>query len=391
MFVFDCTKMIGYDEYRDFLASVGSEFDSAKRSLFRRYSITRESSALDLEAYDVFRHQYRNLRQDVIRKVLGQFRRFLPRECLIYEFGSLAKFTDRIESDIDLTICYDAPKVDVYECAEELIDYTIATVFQQSIDNIHGKFQHYPVNRRHYALTEADNLYVLQFDHEEIEYKCGPETLQENLMHIKNMRDYHSLLDGYKEKYAFRCNIDCLYSIIVLENTTRHDFIGDLAVLEATNDIFDRYRYEEHLYAFSSMVEISYVKRALKDTVVGMYTMIAYLRKRANWLRHYSMTMDDVFQSVVLKELFGDGYLARLRQCLLLLLFYWDKIELMLKRKGIRLSTRCHRMFSRRELDAMLYHEYHRQGMMEDAERAINSLNSLISEGWRKMPCMRLD
>lgn len=391
MFVFDCTKIIGYNEYRDFLASVVSEFDSTKRSLFKHYSITGESQEFDPESYDVFRHQYRNLRQDVIRKVLARFRSFLPRECLIYEFGSLAKFTDRIESDIDLTICYDAPKEDVYECAEELIDYSIATVFRQSIDNIHGKFQHYPMNHKYDVLTETDNLYMLQFDIEGIEYKCGPETLHENLMHIKNMRDYHSLIDGYKEKYAFRCNIDCLYSIIVIENTTPHDFIGDLAVLEANNDIFDRYRYEENIYAFSSMVEISYVKRAFKDTVVAMYTMIAYLRKRANWLHHYSMTMDDVFQSVVLRELFGDSYVVRLRQCLLLLLFYWDKIELMLKQNGIRLSTRCHRMFSRQELDAMLYHEYHWQGMMKDAENAINLLNGLISEGWRKVSCMRLD
>ncbi len=101
------------------------------------------------------------------------------------------------------------------------------------------------------------------------------------------------------------------------------------------------------------------------------------------------MTMDDVFQSVVLRELFGDSYLARLRQCLLLMLFYWDKVELMLKRKGIRLSTRCHRMFSKRELNAMLYHEYHEQGMIEDTESAINSLSALMSEGWRKISCMK--
>jgi hypothetical protein len=382
--------MIGYNDYRDFLASVRLEFDSAKGALFNEYSIIGEFPAFDPEAYDAFRHRYRNLRQVVIQKVLARFRSFLPRECLIYEFGSLTKFTDRIESDIDLTICYDSPKTEAHECAEELIDYTIATVFRQSIDNIHGKFQHYPMDRRHDALTEADNLYALQFGSGRIEYKCGPETLHENLMHIKNTRDYRSLLDGYKEKYALRCNIDCLYSIVVLENTTCHDFIGDLAALEANNDIFDDYQYEEHLYFFADAVEISSVKRAFKDTVVTMYTMIAYFRRRANWLHRYSMTMDDVFQSVVLRELFGDNYLARLRQCLLLVLFYWDKIELMLKQKGIRLSTRCHLMFSRRELNAMLYREYHTQNMMEDTESAINSLNCLISDGWRKISCMRL-
>ena len=391
MFVFDCTEIIGYREYLDFLSLVRAEFDAEKRVLFDRFSIEGPAPAFDPNAYDEFRHQYRNLRQGVIKRVLARFRAFLPSECLIYEFGSLTKFTDRIESDIDLTICYDAPKTVVHECVEELIDYTIAAVFRQSIDNIHGKFQHYPMDRRHEALTEADNLYALQFGRESIEYKCGPETLHENLMHIKNRRDYRSLLDGYREKYTFRCNIDCLYSIDVLENTSGHDLIGDLAALEASNDIFDGFRYEERLYAFAETVEISHIKKALKNTVVAVYTMIAYLRKRMDWLNGYSMTMDDVFQSDVLRTAFGGDYIDRLRHDLLLMLFYWDKIELILKSNDIRLSTRCHRLVAKQELNAMLYREYRQRGMMEAIERSVNSLNALVSEGWRQVSCVRSD
>lgn len=391
MFVFDCTEIIGYREYLDFLAFVRAEFDAEKRILFDKFSIAGEICSFDPKAYDEFRHLYRNLRQRVIEKVLARFRAFLPSACLIYEFGSLTKFTDRIESDIDLTICFDDAKTVVHECVEELIDYTIAAVFRQSIDTVHGKFQHYPEDRRHDALTEADNLYVLQFGRERIAYKCGPETLHENLMHIKNRRDYRSLIDGYKEKYALRCNIDCLYSIDLLENTSGHDFIGDLASLEANNDIFDGFRYEERVYDFGNTVEISQVKKALKNTIVAVYTMIAYLRKRVDWLKGYSMTMDDVFQSDVLRAAFGGDYMTRLRHCMLLMLFYWDKIELILKRNDIRLSTRCHLRFARQELNNMLYREYRQQDMMEAVEFSINSLNALVARGWRQVSCVRSD
>lgn len=112
MFIFDVTKIISYSEYSDFISSIKSKFDSEKRILFDNYNVT--NNALwnnNVEKnYIVFRNKYRNLRQKVISDVLNKFRNFLPKRCLIYEFGSLTKFTDRIESDTDLTICYDEKK-----------------------------------------------------------------------------------------------------------------------------------------------------------------------------------------------------------------------------------------------------------------------------------------
>ncbi len=383
MFIFDCTRIISYEEYKSYLASVKSNFDVRKAALFEQYQIWDGFTESFPENYIAFRNQYRDLRQEVINNVLCRFRQYLPKKCLIYEFGSLTKHTDRIESDTDLTICYDENKTDIFECVEELIDYTISFVFEHSIDHIHGKFQHYPMDHQYDKLTDKDNLYILKFDNGSISYHCGPETLSENIMNIKNVRDYHALIEGYGEKYALRCNIDCLYSIVILENTTEHDFLGDLAELENQNDIFDRFSYHKSAYTFEEQVEISYIKKALKNTIVSMYIMISYLRKRVQWLEQYSMTMEDVFESAALRDLFGVEYIEHLKQRFLLMLYYWDMIELLLKQNGVLLSTRCHRWFSKQELNAMLFQAYHMPEIIEKTEQAINALNDSVSEGWR--------
>lgn len=384
MFVFDVTKIISYNEYIDYISYEKAKFDLEKRILFDDYNIT--NNALwnnNAENYIEFRNKYRNLRQNVISDILNKFREFLPKRCLIYEFGSLTKFTDRIESDIDLTICYDEKKTDIFECAEELIDYSIVYLFENSIDHIHGKFQHYPMIHDYDYLTENDNLYVLKFDDGTIEYKCGPETLTENLMNIKNVRDYRSLIEGYREKYLLKCNIDCLYSIKIIENTTNHNFIGDLADLENQNDICSDYHFDFKEYVFKKEIEVSYIKNAFKNTIVSMYIMISFLRKKVKWLKQYSMTMDDVFNSVELMELFGIEYIEKMKSSLIKMIFYWDRIELLLKNNSVLLSTRCHKVFSKHTLNDMLYAEYNETDLLEKILYSINDMNTTILNGWR--------
>lgn len=383
MFIFDVTGIIGYHDYTEFTSSEKIWFDSEKKKLFDRYHFMEHAVwKHDTENYNSFRKEYRKLRQDIIRDVIHKFREFLPERCLIYEFGSLTKFTDRIESDTDLTFCYDEKKNELYECVEELIDYAVVYVFEHSIDHIHGKFQHYPMIHDYDDLTEEDNLYILQFDEGQIKYHCGPETLAENLMHIKNVRDYHSLIEGYREKYMLRCNIDCLYSIEILENSTEHDFLSDLAELEEQNDIFLTYQYLPKTYAFGENIEISCLKRAFKGTIVDMYIMIAYLRKKLKWLKQYSMMMDDVFHSEKLTELFGKSYMEQWEEYLTRMLFYWDKIELLLKKNTVLLSTRCHRHYTKQKLNVMLYEEYHEMNLMENILDSINALRTVITNGW---------
>lgn len=382
MYIFDCTPVIGYEDYNKFISSVKESFNNKKAKLFDDYNINDISSTSSQFHYFEFRTKYRALRQDVIRTVIKKFRHLLPKECLIYEFGSLTKFTDRIESDTDLTICYDSPKKELFECVEEIINYSITYVFEQTIDHIHGKFQHYPMIHEFDSLTESDNLYILNFDKASIEFKCGPETLSENLMNIKNVRDYNSLIKGYEEKYIYNCNIDCLYSIQILENSTNHNFLRDLAELERDNNIFANYSYSLEQYTFGQRLEISYIKKAFKTTIVQLYIMISYLRKKIKWLESYSMTIEDVFNSEVLMSFFGEAYITRLRTSFITMLFYWDKIELLLKKNNILLSTRCHKIFSKQQLNDMLFHEYHLENMMDDILLAINTLNDVVTEGW---------
>ena len=111
MFVFDVSSFISYKEYTDFIANLKSKFDEKRNSLFEIYNITNSAVWNNRpDEYTEFRDKYRKLRQDIINEIIKKFRKFLPKNCLIYEFGILTKFTDRIESDIDLTFCYDEKK-----------------------------------------------------------------------------------------------------------------------------------------------------------------------------------------------------------------------------------------------------------------------------------------
>lgn len=385
MFIFDATNIILYQEYVSFIHYVKNKFDKERKILFRMYNIT--NSALwdggNVDGYIDFRNKYRKLRQDIINEIIKKFRNFLPENCLIYEFGSLAKFTDRIESDVDLTFCFDEQKNSIFECTEELINYAIAYVFEHSIDHIHGKFQHYPIIHDYDNLTEEDNFYVLKFGQDVIEYKCGPETLIENIMGKKNVRDYQSLIDGYLEKYTLQCDIECLYSIIILENSTQHDFVGDLAQLENQHDIFSGYQFIYQQYNFEDKVKVSCIKKAFKTTIVSMYVMISFLRTKVKWLKQYSMTVDDFFESEKIIDIFDREYIELLKKSFIKMIFYWDKIELLLKANDVSLSSRCHKIFSKQELNSMLYTQYGEEYLMDSILSSINELNTCIFEGWR--------
>lgn len=383
MFIFDATNIINYEDYNSFIFSIKNRFDKEKELLFDIYNIA--NSAFwdnDISRYTTFRSQYRNLRQNVINEIIEKFRKFLPNNCLIYEFGSLAKFSDRIESDVDLTFCYDEKKTPIFECAEELINYSIAYVFEHSIDHVHGKFQHYPIIHDYDNLTEKDNLFILKFKHNCIEYKCGAGTLIENIMGKKNVRDYQSLIDGYLEKYILKCDIECLYSIIIIENSTKHDFVGDLTNLENNNNIFLNYSFHYQEYFFDNEIKISYIKKILKSTVVSIYIMISFLRRKIKWLNEYSMTIEDFFNSSEIEFFFGGDYIKNLRRAFIKTIFYWDKIELALKDYKISLSSRSHVILSKQDLDDILNKKYHENNLTDKILLSVNDLNILISQGW---------
>ena len=66
MFIFDCTRIISYEEYKSYLTSVKSNFDVRKAALFEQYQIWDGFTESFPENYIAFRNQYRDLRQEVM-------------------------------------------------------------------------------------------------------------------------------------------------------------------------------------------------------------------------------------------------------------------------------------------------------------------------------------
>ncbi|MBE0472086.1 MAG: hypothetical protein IBX55_21585 [Methyloprofundus sp.] len=330
-----------------------------------------------MKKYDSFRDEYLSLINNILNDSIYKYRKFLPERCLIAEFGSFAKRTERILSDLDFTICYDEPKIEQYEVAEVLIDFSLASILGFSIDHIHGKFQHYPDMPETRLYSEKDNHYRLIFQDGIIDYKCGPETLSENLMHIKNVRDYQSMIEGYEEKYIYNCDIDCLYSIRIIENSTEHDFLADLSALEQKHDIFKGYEFNLDPFYLKDTFQVSEIKKILKSNgIVEFYTFIASLRKKIGFCDGYSMSISELWSNKFLLDFFGAEYMLELRKSFLEFVFYFNRIELSLNKRNISLSTRCYDVFTVNSINDLLVEDW---GQTTDIETIIFSRNKLAS------------
>lgn len=277
-------------------------------------------------------------------------------------------------------------KTEFYECAEELIDFTIASVLGFSIDHVHGNFQHYPKNEEFNKLTESDNHYRIQFDENVIDYKCGPETLAENLTNIKNIRDYKTLLSSFEIKYQKKADIDSLYSIEILENTTNHDFLSDLMKFDDKYDICENYQFKLQDSHLNVNFTISELKKILKhDGIVEFYIFIAKLRKSVELFNSYYMNIEMLWHNKPFIDFFGFDFVNRLRTSFITFIFYWNRIELSLKKRGIALSTRCYKSVTKKEINNILNNDWGYSTNIDTILTSKNNLTHMISEGLSKI------
>lgn len=377
MILFDARAIISYEDFDSFIKKETEFFKKARNTLFEKYTFfSKIDWDGDIEKYQAFRDEYRELVQTIIKDSINFYRPYLPAKLFVAEFGSFVKRTERLFSDIDFTICYDEEKTDSYECAEELLDFTIAKIFSYSIDHVHGNFQHYPKRPEFNKLTDDDNVYRIQFENNYVEYSCAPETLAENLTNIKNVRDYQTLLTSFKIKYQRKADIDSLYSIEILENNTKHNFLSDLTKLEKENDIFEGYQFKFNESCLDDIFSVSEVKKILKyDGIVKFYIFLSLLRKKIGINDKYSMDIETIWKNDNFKNYFGDAYIKQLREKFVIFLFYWNRIEYSLVSRGIPLSTRCYKTFSTLELNNILNDDW---GNGTTIQRIILSKNQLL-------------
>lgn len=377
MIVFDARQIISYEDFDMYIEKESEYFKKERERIFEKYNFFAKIEwDGNIKKYQAFRNEYRDLIQKIIIDSISFYRPYLPKNLFIAEFGSFAKRTERIFSDIDFTICYDEVKTDQYECAEELLDYSIAKILGYSIDHVHGNFQHYPKHPEFDKLSESDNHYLLQFENKNIEYSCGPETLAENLTNIKNVRDYKSLLTSFEIKYQKKADIDSLYSIEILENNTSHDFLSDLSALEKMNDICEGYQFKFEPSVLEDNFAISEIKKILKhDGIVEFYIFLSMLRKKIGFNKKYSMNVETIWENEKFIKFYGNDFVEKLHESFILFLFYWNRIEYSLLSRGIPLSTRCYKRFSTSELNKILNNDW---GNGTTIQKIILSKNQLL-------------
>ena len=172
MIIFDARNIISYHDFHSFIYNKQNFFENQKNRIFEYYDILKPIPwDKNIGRYQIFRNEYRALVRHILKEVISYYRKYLPKELLIVEFGSFVKNTERIFSDIDFTISYDVQKTKEYECTEELINYSLAKILGMSIDQVHGKFQHFSEIYAFNTYTERDNQFCLLFDGFEMHYK----------------------------------------------------------------------------------------------------------------------------------------------------------------------------------------------------------------------------
>lgn len=377
MIVFDAKQIISYENFDTYLKKESEYFKKERDRIFNNYNfLLKIEWDGNIKKYQSFRDEYRTLIQKIITDTISFYRPYLPEKLFIAEFGSFAKRTERIFSDIDFTICYDENKTEQYECAEELLDYSIAKILGYSIDHVHGNFQHYPLHPEFDKLTDTDNHYRIQFENNYIDYSCGPETLAENLTNIKNVRDYQTLLTSFEIKYQRKADIDSLYSIEILENNTTHDFLSDLSILEKQNDICKGYQFKFETSTLEDNFTVSEIKKILKHGgIVEFYIFLSMLRKKIGINDKYSMDIESIWENENFLNFYGSDYVNNLHEKFIAFLFYWNRIEYSLLSRGIPLSTRCYKSFSTSELNKILNDDW---GQGTTIQRIISSKNQLL-------------
>lgn len=168
-----------------------------------------------------------------------------------------------------------------------------------------------------------------------------------------------------------------MYSKVIIENTTEHDLIGDLAALEEKYDVCDGYIFKLSPYVLKEQFQISEIKKLLKvDGIVEFYIFVSMLRKKVGFNSTYSMDISQLWTNNIIISTFGKEYIYRLQQAFTEFIFFFNRIEISLNIRDIPLSTRCYDEFTLESINEMLAEDW---GSSTDLGMVVGARNKLTS------------
>ena len=151
-------------------------------------------------------------------------------------------------------------------------------------------------------------------------------------------------------------------------------------------DICDNYQFKLQDSYLNENFSISELKKILKHNgIVEFYIFIAKLRKSVELFNSYYMNIEMLWHNKPFIDFFGFDFVNRLRTCFITFIFYWNRIELSLKKRGIALSTRCYKSVTKKEINNILNKDWGYSTNIDTILTSKNNLTHMISEGLSKI------
>ena len=93
------------------------------------------------------------------------------------------------------------------------------------------------------------------------------------------------------------------------------------------------------------------------------------------------MNIEMIWENKLLEQFLGKEYICALHSAFITFIFFWNRIEVTLKKVGIPLSTRCYKLFSISEINQLLESDWGNNTKIENIIESKNELINLVEKG----------
>ncbi len=384
MQLFDARNIISYSEFDNFIANMQKQLETQKKEVIYKYNVDCQNTwDKDIDKYQKFRCEYRDIVVNMFKKVIGFYKMYLPNEYIILLEGSYGRDSDRIFSDIDYTLIYDVEKTIYLACVEELINLSLAKIFKISRDRVHSIFTYLPSSVSKRTYTEEDNAFRMVFKELTLDYKCRENTMPDVISNMFSVRDYHSFIEYLENEMKVNPDTEWLYSFKIIENTSTHDLLNDINKMEQKYDkmSFAPIQIKNHLS--TDVFTVAQLKKVIKyDLLDQYYLFVSRVRKIYQHIfgEHAFLNVERFLSSEKYAKIIGEQLHKNIKNQYVEYLFYLNRLEISLCKNNIELSSHSYKEITKEWIEEIYHTDWNDTNVIDKLIELKQSLFALLNE-----------